>query len=612
MDVYCTKCGTKADEGHVKCINCGTDLHKGVSSGKTAPSENPATPKPPAKKPITQKQKVIRGIIIALLAIIIGGSFWGNKYYAAESVMKRFHNALIEQDTNMLEKLAIHEDGTNIKAFEAEAIAKLAKEETQEILEFSKVMQHGKFLGVFKKHQVQLPDQYAYYEGEGLTFLFNGEKAASETDEIGGTSYGPLLPGIYEVEPVLDDYDTSELTVPIYLGYDAYRQEWLNYYFPISNANIAINNYDEDIMKDAKLIVGEKEIPMENGAVEGAGPFLINGEQSVKVSATMPWGEVMSEELPIESSEQYLDLTVLSDETYKQVMNVIKDFGEQESEALANKTTKPFKVITKDFREGFAENLNRYDDNYYKSSKLVKIEFDRDSLDLIQVGDRFGVQLSTQFYLEASVDELGEELSLENEELGRDIFLLFNKENDSWEIDEFDHREFWSFSSTDMLEGSKQLHTPSKELIAAYQAASKEDDVVVTLPESNKDADTDEVDTEEFNVFLNDYHSASVEAINSGNFSIVAGLFTSNAPAGKEAESYIDYLVEKGITEKHLGTAVEKVESAGDDWSVTSIDEYIIYYKDGTESRKKFRSVTTVKQENGQLKMHELLSTKEI
>ena len=87
---------------------------------------------------------------------------------------------------------------------------------------------------------------------------------------------------------------------------------------------------------------------------------------------------------------------------------------------------------------------------------------------------------------------------------------------------------------------------------------------------------------------------------------------TDDGPRKKEAKDYIVYLESKGITEQFIDVTVEKVEAVGTTtWQVTTTDEFIIYNPDGSKN-KKYTTVVTVKQVDGDWLVHELLSTVEI
>ena len=61
-----------------------------------------------------------------------------------------------------------------------------------------------------------------------------------------------------------------------------------------------------------------------------------------------------------------------------------------------------------------------------------------------------------------------------------------------------------------------------------------------------------------------------------------------------------------------ISSSVEKVEEAGvGTWQVTTTEEFVIHYPEGSKS-KKFTTVSLVKKVQDEWRVHELVSTKEI
>ncbi|SFE58102.1 TcaA NTF2-like domain-containing protein [Alteribacillus iranensis] len=112
--------------------------------------------------------------------------------------------------------------------------------------------------------------------------------------------------------------------------------------------------------------------------------------------------------------------------------------------------------------------------------------------------------------------------------------------------------------------------------------------------------------------FTENYLHYSVEAMNVGSFDMVKHFHDPMGKTYKESSEYIDYIVEKGITEDLVYTTVHDVQNNGDSYHVVVEDAYNIFYNDGTATYKEFLSTFKVTEKNGELFIHELLELEEL
>ncbi|WP_368895218.1 zinc ribbon domain-containing protein [Priestia megaterium] len=114
--------------------------------------------------------------------------------------------------------------------------------------------------------------------------------------------------------------------------------------------------------------------------------------------------------------------------------------------------------------------------------------------------------------------------------------------------------------------------------------------------------------------FTEQYMNATIESIESEDFSVASPYIDPNGPKYKEQKDYTAYLIKKGIKEDLLNLEVNDVTKIDDStYKVATFEEYDITYGDGSVKYKRFHSVHKVKRlSNGDLGVYQLVSSTEI
>ena len=117
----------------------------------------------------------------------------------------------------------------------------------------------------------------------------------------------------------------------------------------------------------------------------------------------------------------------------------------------------------------------------------------------------------------------------------------------------------------------------------------------------------------EIEQFIVNYGNASIEAVNSRDFSRVEAMLDPNGKSYNSQREYINYLEKKNITETLKDMRLkdsQKVDNST--YKVSTQEEYEIYYNDGSAVYKEFNSAYLLKvSEGGRLLVNELLYTEE-
>lgn len=134
-----------------------------------------------------------------------------------------------------------------------------------------------------------------------------------------------------------------------------------------------------------------------------------------------------------------------------------------------------------------------------------------------------------------------------------------------------------------------------------------DDDSNVTFDGSSVSYSNDQIQS-----FMDDYLTASVQAINQRDFSLAEGFLTPDGKSYKESKDYIDYLETKGITEDLLGVTVVDMKSTSNGYECITNEQYTIYYSDGTSKDRAYQSKYLLKIDGSELKVDSLIKTTEV
>ena len=238
--------------------------------------------------------------------------------------------------------------------------------------------------------------------------------------------------------------------------------------------------------------------------------------------------------------------------------------------------------------------------------------------------------------------ELETEASLDSSEFYRNVMevdLEFDAEYVDVYSNEYDATLFVNGKSTGLkiddiynfgpvkTDGSMVLHAEVKTDKGTIKTNEvkivSEDDVYLEFDESelypseeeetstNDAVATSEATKDELQSFISDYLSYGTSVINEGGFSVVESFHHPDRKSYDESKEYIDYLYEKDITETLISVELVDYEVTDNSYLLYTVDEFDIYYPDGTK-RKKYDSVYKIVVENGKIYVWSLEDTKEI
>lgn len=356
---FCLECGKEALASDIVCTECGISLKPKEQGNYQRTIQVPHSP-------ITRKNKFKIAIVVMLVVLFAGFYKFGNSYTSAESTLKRFHQAAMEQDVKALRKLAEFEGGIQLSKGELEAIINYAKLSLNDFTksigqpedEFEDYLytlhQSGKVFGLFDGHKVIVQPQYvsAPLPVKELVYKLNEEKLKVTVDD-GQAIIGPIAPGIYELKAEYKgefmEFSQSEEVEALERYGD---QVYANMEMEMSYVDFELYAPYENGLAKSSLVIGEAELAFnEGGFIESVGPLLLDGSIRGKVATEFPWGTIESDEFEVGSSTMYLENSGLNPKVEERIAETILAYGEEYIVAHAAADTKEMKTITNEWQE---------------------------------------------------------------------------------------------------------------------------------------------------------------------------------------------------------------------------------------------------------------------
>src|SRR5699024_1840779 len=166
---------------------------------------------------------------------------------------------------------------------------------------FTSVQPYGKAFGMFDQYKIEFRNQFVYTTdyGEDVTIELNKKALNIHTNEEDLLTYGPIVPGVYTFEVAYkNDFGEANSTVEKRVD-DEYGEgirldlESIDYVTAVLSQRIPV---------ESVFVVNEKELKFDEDGRLRFEPILIDGSLSGHLVSKLTWGEVKSDEYPIEDN----------------------------------------------------------------------------------------------------------------------------------------------------------------------------------------------------------------------------------------------------------------------------------------------------------------------
>jgi len=635
--MYCGHCGTQTQPDWVFCKECGHRLQPEASVNEIRATEPvPVVAKAPRQPIQLSRQTKLWGgvgagvIVLLLIAFLVLRATYGPS--SAEELAQQMKEAVQAGDANTL---ANYLDDKDSPLHQSDKIALFA--ETLQTDDAKKAYNDG---------IAEALDRAEYIQKESSSLADAVKKQIRES--LGGNQWLTFVPveswrgtkWTAHIEPIqieaslpyLNENLTTSMTIGNVAAQDNRIQDlWPSVYtykgiirgefaevpvtdtveaFRTTENNKAILDYTKLASLEVQLPSVESTITLNDKAITGTPGDYIDilpvPAQAKFVVTTQAQGTEITGEVTLQGDAQdRYDLnTILQKPIAEKSLDLIYNASTNLAEAINTSNEKALKGVNpkSDYYNRATWEMN----SYFSQSKytLQKVVID---LDAIQIKKESIEVTATQVYTAKNEDGTSTD------------------KNVSWtyQITQQPNQKQWWIDSayTSWTDATNAKNTIEKASNATTTSADTESATKVPVNTvSTSTASTDEPSTGSFEVtdtlvhdFMTTYLTTSVEAINAGDFNVVASLLDAQGPVYKESSSYIDHLQSKGITEELVSSGVESFTANTDQtYTVNTTETYKIIAKEGTAKTKSFHSVYTLKLINDELKTYQLVSTTEI
>ncbi|UTR16146.1 hypothetical protein MM221_06190 [Salipaludibacillus sp. LMS25] len=585
---YCKHCGSKQEEGKHFCPSCGGDLR---------PGENVSSPANPTPSKPTTRQKKMAVAILGGIVVLFSGYKVGDALADGTRVIEHFRTAVEEKDHGTVLKY-LHLEGTDHSLSEDHAkdlinffhdhdhaltgFNRYLDEKSEWLEEGSNVRSEDNPFSsglpalTFEQTGTRwmLYDRYEFVlqalplqvdvRQKDISFKVDGEPVDYELTADGLFDLGSFAPGNYDITAELatdfveleQSVSTSHFfDVPVYLQFNV---DDIELTANVDDAELFINGETANMVigRDANLV----------------GPVLLDGSMAFHIEKETPFGQVSS--LPIQADRSYLDLYLEAHETLlEEVQSDLEALFAENSANVYDITDKHIQVL---------ENVHLFKENSY----------------IEQNGSQWWLHLQVTEKWHQDEALYDDDIALVPYEEAYYYELLYNTGSESWTL--MNRERAYTTFTGDMLTITLNYEDELHAVLARQEEATKEEY---------------RAEAESYLTYLfNDFIRANVRLINGGTADESFSYIYDGASEYKESiADYADYLDGRNITQTFMGADILEVSPADDDtYTVTTFEDYIIYYEDDHETKRKtFESKYEVKLTNEGFKVVELTKTEE-
>ena len=608
---YCKECGTSLKEGMKFCKECGTP----------AGEEKLIQPARANTEKKTMSKKAKRSLIAGAIAVVLLFAAYkiGEVFTSKERLIDRLETALIEKDNKAVANLLSSSDKKlEINEQSVKGFMKHFKENPDEVNELIKVLHKqstmidqidnkqantalledwlgandlesivtlkkaGKFL-FFDNYELAVQPVYlAISTNYKDTILSVDGKEVGKADKVDfEKTYGPYMPGEYKVGATLKtDFVDLKTNDHIYLdGTDT--KENVDVSLDGQDITLDFNWEDEAPNLTGKLYINGKDVKIDPFKQTTFGPVLTDGSMTVAVEAQLPWGNIKTEQVPIEDS--YVSINLGNNKDFQQkIMDIIMDYSDEYLNAITSGDTSKMQNAASERIKGIKEEIEENKDyDYAYSASHLSTNFSLDSFgvyaDTTQNPDQWAMRVYTSEKYLADSYYGDEEADLEEEEELKDYVLSYDESEKKWLVSDVSN-------SYNDVENGKEIKV-EKPII--YETGKK-------TKEASKEVLASADIPEEISTLMDNYSNDLIEAINSGDFDAVSSTLLPNSSLYNDQKNLVSSLYKKGTTEELVDFEITGYTSDGDKGSVSTKETIKINYADGTTKTNVYNWVYAV------------------
>ncbi|KAA0548386.1 hypothetical protein FZW96_07365 [Bacillus sp. BGMRC 2118] len=603
---YCRECGEKVKKGALFCNGCGTPVEQ------DAKREREYRPKQKVKQTFSKKKIVVISSLFIVCVLLVVLFVVGGNLTSPNKLVAQFEKALNEKDqaamasllTSSDSKLKIEEqDVTSLMMFIEEYPEKKSEimkhlRTQAEVYEetnvqslpnrkddfFLNIEQDGGFL-FFKNYKISVEAVYItiHTNMKDTVISMNGKEVGKTDKDQDKKTFGPFIPGIYEIEARLKT-DVVDLVESKQVVLQQSQQEervelyaeqvelGLPHWLPASEVTLWVNGKEV-----------QATIPKQGPATFG--PVVTDGSMMIAAEATLPWGKVKTKEVALTDtyfSPEFLDESVKNDvmkSAHQYLLEYYAAFTTLNMELLTT-TTSTYKT---DIQQVAQDHKNSGIITY---DKHLSTRFIGNSFEVVQENGQWYLLVTAEITSEHDAENAGVTIQPEVKKRYERIKLLYD--GGKWlvsqvfiptdveveEVTEFAVEEPKAFTSV-----WEQKVTPASSTVNSSKP----------LTGTMGELSLQYVD-ERVSAYLN----GLIKAINEENFSYVEPILVQGSSLYRDQQALVKKLGNNDTKETLLDYRVTDV-TFKDHMSlyITTWEKITIHYRNGTSETKEYEWVYT-------------------
>lgn len=402
-----------------------------------------------------QSRLVFTGIFIILLLVI--SYFVLNNIYSPTHLVKKFENAVENEDTKALSSMLTTEsDEIALDTNEMDAFIKLCKSKSSEFKNMMIALEKqanggnssygsfpielekdGKHLLIFDDYKLNVLPIYINVSTtyKDTDILVNDKKLLTTEEDYYNGEVGPIAPGVHEVKAIYDTgffYLDKEIEVE---AFNPTESEVVDLHLKGEEVSFDLISFGYDELSSINLYINDKETDYDLIDKDTIGPLLTDGTMQASFEAEFPWGVMKTDEVPIDDTD--ISFNFGNSESFREgLMDLIVTYNEEYIENYTSNKPTGFTTTNATLEDTILEeaNMNKEAEIIYEGA-FHGVDFYLDSFELEKsYDDLWKVKIDTITYYEQDMYSQGEKANLEQSEDEVRYEVTFDPEEKKWII----------------------------------------------------------------------------------------------------------------------------------------------------------------------------------
>lgn len=275
---------------------------------------------------------------------------------------------------------------------------------------------------------------------EGTTIYVGDEEVATADSDYYDVEVGPFMPGEYTIRGVLDNGFSNLDVEETVSNSDPESSKWVSLYIDASTVYFSFDDYGYYDLNEIRLYINGNETDFNLIEDNVVGPLLTDGSMNASFEAEFPWGTILTNEVPIDSSDITVNLAD-SPDFQEHIIDIVLQYNTEFIELFTQVSAEHLTTVSIEFAEILMdEAMAQLDSGYEYQAAFHGAEFYLDSFYLTKnYNDIWFVEVDGIAYFEEAFYEDGDQGELEQIEDETRFILGYDQSFDEWIVTGIDY-----------------------------------------------------------------------------------------------------------------------------------------------------------------------------